>query len=177
MYKKTLLITVLSMVGLILAACGGGGSSGDIEVAVGDDFQFSPSNLSVSAGQEISLTFRNEASVEHTFNVLRAGEELDHLLEGAAGEAEEHSDEGEAADEHAEEGDEHADEDEHAAAEDEHAEEDLHAAVFFEMHAVAAGESTTQTFTAPNEAGDYIIFCSLPGHAEAGLVGTLTVQP
>lgn len=168
MHKKVILIIVLSIAGFLLAACGGGGNSGDIEVTVGDDFQYSPSTLTVSAGQEITLTFHNEASVEHTFNILAAGEDLDVLLGGSTGEAEEeHSDD----DEHAD------DEDEHADAGDGAAEEELHAAVFFEMHAVTAGESITATITAPAESGDYVFFCSLPGHAEAGMVGTLTVQP
>jgi len=38
------------------------------------------------------------------------------------------------------------------------------------------GESSTFTFTAPSEAGDYQIVCGIPGHLEAGMVGTLTVQ-
>ena len=37
-----------------------------------------------------------------------------------------------------------------------------------------AGESKTFTFTAP-AAGTYQIVCTVPGHAPAGMVGTLTV--
>jgi plastocyanin len=41
--------------------------------------------------------------------------------------------------------------------------------------AAEGGESETGTFTAP-EAGEYEFYCSVPGHREAGQVGTLTVE-
>jgi len=37
-----------------------------------------------------------------------------------------------------------------------------------------AGESVTETVTAP--AGTYEVYCAVPGHREAGMVGTLVVQ-
>ncbi len=37
-----------------------------------------------------------------------------------------------------------------------------------------AGESTTDTVTAP--AGTYEVYCSIPGHRDAGMVGELTVR-
>jgi len=40
---------------------------------------------------------------------------------------------------------------------------------------VAGGESGTVTFTAP-EQGNYKFLCTVPGHAAAGMVGTLTVE-
>lgn len=40
---------------------------------------------------------------------------------------------------------------------------------------VAAGQSDTVTFTAP-DAGTYQFVCTVPGHAAAGMVGTLTVN-
>jgi uncharacterized cupredoxin-like copper-binding protein len=62
---------------------------------------------------------------------------------------------------------------EHAAEEDE---EELHEELLLEIHEIAPGESTTETFTAPSEPGDYAFLCVVPGHAEAGMVGTLTVS-
>ncbi len=41
---------------------------------------------------------------------------------------------------------------------------------------VPAGESTTFTFFAPPP-GDYQIVCTVPGHAAAGMVASLTVAP
>lgn len=38
----------------------------------------------------------------------------------------------------------------------------------------AAGESATITFT-PSEAGEYEYFCTVAGHQESGMVGTLVV--
>ncbi len=39
-----------------------------------------------------------------------------------------------------------------------------------------AGQTATGTFTAPSSAGSYQIVCDIPGHFEAGMQGTLTVQ-
>jgi uncharacterized cupredoxin-like copper-binding protein len=41
---------------------------------------------------------------------------------------------------------------------------------------LAPGESKSLSFTAPSEPGSYTIKCTAPGHAEAGLVGTLHVK-
>ncbi|HJR81790.1 MAG TPA: cupredoxin domain-containing protein [Anaerolineales bacterium] len=38
------------------------------------------------------------------------------------------------------------------------------------------GESKSLTFTAPSKPGSYVIKCTAPGHAEAGMVGTLQVK-
>jgi uncharacterized cupredoxin-like copper-binding protein len=41
---------------------------------------------------------------------------------------------------------------------------------------VDPGQSQTTTFTAPADAGDYEVICGIPGHLEAGMKATLTVQ-
>ena len=41
---------------------------------------------------------------------------------------------------------------------------------------IAGGQSATGSFT-PSAAGTYEYFCDVPGHREAGMVGTLTVNP
>lgn len=46
----------------------------------------------------------------------------------------------------------------------------------FEIHPPDAGAEATETFVAPSEPGEYIIACLVTGHADAGMVGTLTVR-
>ena len=41
---------------------------------------------------------------------------------------------------------------------------------------VAGGQTASSSFT-PTAAGTYEYFCDVPGHREAGMVGTLTVNP
>lgn len=41
---------------------------------------------------------------------------------------------------------------------------------------VPAGQTASGSFT-PNAAGSYIYYCNVPGHREAGMEGTLTVNP
>lgn len=75
------LIVVLLAV-LFLSACAAGGSDG-LTVDVSDDMAFDPAVLTVKAGEEVTLTFNNTGSVEHSFNILKADAELEHLLEEA----------------------------------------------------------------------------------------------
>lgn len=46
--------------------------------------------------------------------------------------------------------------------------------VYWEVE-VKAGESTTATFTAPSEPGEYEVVCGIEGHLEAGMKAKLTV--
>jgi plastocyanin len=39
-----------------------------------------------------------------------------------------------------------------------------------------ASKAADITFTAPAEAGEYRIYCNVPGHEQAGMVGTLIVE-
>ncbi len=47
--------------------------------------------------------------------------------------------------------------------------------VLLEVEAIAAGETVTETFTIA-EPGTYQVACLLPGHFDAGMQGTLTVE-
>lgn len=126
---------------LLLSACGGGQNQNEFTVSVEDEFNYSPSVLTVSAGQEVTIILNNTSTLEHTFNVLKAGEEIEHVKEDVGDE------------------------------------EHLHEALIFDMHEVQPGESETASFTAPSEPGDYDIICVIPGHIDAGMVGTLRVEP
>ena len=46
--------------------------------------------------------------------------------------------------------------------------------IYWEVE-VSPGDSTTVTFTAPSDAGDYQVVCGIEGHFMAGMVGSLTV--
>ena len=47
--------------------------------------------------------------------------------------------------------------------------------VFWEIEA-QPGETKTETFTAPSEAGTYKVVCGISGHIEQGMEGALTVK-
>ena len=143
MRSKHILSSIIGLllIALLLSACGG--SSNDapntFTINATEDFNYSPDTITVKKGQEVTLTFNNEGSVDHSLNILNSDEDLEHVLEGA------------------------------------HEEEELHKELLIEFHEIAAGETTTETFIVDIEPGEYAFFCSLPGHADAGLVGTLTV--
>jgi plastocyanin len=45
------------------------------------------------------------------------------------------------------------------------------------MHDTEPGHTEAITFTAPSEPGEYSFICTTPGHAAAGMVGTIVVVP
>jgi uncharacterized cupredoxin-like copper-binding protein len=140
--KPLLLFVTLSAIVLLLAACGGGETqtgAKEFTISVKDEFSFDPDNLTVKAGEEVKITFENTGSVAHSFNILKADADLEHIME------------------------------------EEPDEEHLHEELIFDIHEVVSEASSSETFAAPSEPGEYTIFCSVPGHAQAGMVGTLKV--
>jgi plastocyanin len=64
------LVLALATLTALAAACGDDGeASGDIE-ATASDFQFDPDSWSVPAGEEFTIDFTNDGSVEHEWAVL-----------------------------------------------------------------------------------------------------------
>ena len=165
--KKLLFASTILV--LILSGCGGTTEPVTEITVVATDFAYEPNMIYVPLGEEVTITFRNEGQVEHDFVIMDislagADEHMDEV-EG------EHMDE--AMDDHMEEGEDgHMDEDEHMdEGEDGHADhgED------FAIHAlIQPGDSKTIKFTAL-EAGEYEIFCTVQGHKDAGMIGTLIV--
>ncbi len=143
MMRPTPVFLALAVGAVLLAGCGDDTATATTELAITgtDAMEFEPDTFTVPAGDEVTVEFTAEGSVDH-----------DLVIEGVAaigmvGE-EGHGD--------------HADED-HAMEGD-----DLHVA-----HA-DPGETVTATFMI-EEAGTYEVYCSVPGHREAGMVATLTV--
>lgn len=89
------------------------------EIAVvGTEFAFSPSTITLKAGERVKVSFRNGGQVIHNWIVERQG---------------------------------------------------------IGTQTIAGGANDSVEFTAP-AAGTYTYFCSVPGHRERGMVGTLKVE-
>lgn len=70
MFRKLVLLTVLS---LVLAACGGSsGPKAEIS-AIMTDLMFTPANFEVPAGSEVTLKLVNNGAVEHNFIIMKKG--------------------------------------------------------------------------------------------------------
>ena len=129
--KKINFIVVILIV-LLSTACSAGGPSTNIRVDM-VEFTFTPSEFTVPAGKEISLTASNNGAVEHEFSIFKLGTDAGNEFD----------------------------------------DEDLKN-IYWQVK-VAPGQSTTTTFTAPSEPGEYYVTCGIPGHMMAGMVGKLIV--
>lgn len=87
----------------------------------GDEFSFSPQNITVSRGATVELTFKNIGRVPHNYVVDELG---------------------------------------------------------LATKIIGGGKTDVVTFTAPNAPGavNYASYCSLPGHREAGMEGTIFIE-
>jgi uncharacterized cupredoxin-like copper-binding protein len=71
--KKTVFFIML-IFSLVLTACGGSKSSPTTELNVTmTDFQFSPNQFTVPAGQKITLSANNNGGVVHNFVIMQKG--------------------------------------------------------------------------------------------------------
>jgi len=119
--KFLVLAAALTVVSLVLAACGGGGSAAPEPLNItmhAKDIAFDTTTLTAKAGQVVNVTYINDGALDHTF-----------LMDGVVTEQK-----------------------------------------------VAPGATITFSFTAP-AAGTYTYYCNVAGHKEAGMTGTLTVNP
>lgn len=173
--RKLIFLGMLMLLLMALSACGSQVSSEPLAVTIeGHDISYEPEAIEVRAGQPVQLTFANHGSLEHdvTFDrlpiagdgVIALGEEAQHEHEEDA----EHEHEEEAEHEHEEDAEHEGDEE--APEEGSHSHENA----TVHLHTVA-GEAVTAAFT-PTEPGTYEFYCSVPGHREAGMVGTLIVS-
>src|SRR5512138_182962 len=72
--KKLFSILMLT-ISLILSACGGSSAKPSTKIDVTmTDFQFSPNQFTVPAGQEITLNAANNGAVVHNFVIMKKGQ-------------------------------------------------------------------------------------------------------
>jgi uncharacterized cupredoxin-like copper-binding protein len=126
---------------LLSVACGGADDDASTEIdATLDDFRFSPTEWTVTAGEAVTIELQNDGSVLHEFVLLQPGVEISSEAELPA------------------------------------TEEELSADfVYWETGWIKPGQSTTETFTAP-EAGVYQVICAIATHFSAGMTGTLIAE-
>lgn len=115
---------------------------------VGTEFKFDPNQLSLKVGQRVRIVFQNKGTVDHELEIEDMKADNVVLDESQGG---------------------NMPEDEMREAMDDAAKGVVH------EHA-AGGGTVTVDFT-PTTAGTYDIACNLPGHKEAGMVGSIVVQP
>ena len=85
---RALLVGVALVGALLLAACGGGGGGGggtDITTA-GEQLAFQPTTLNATAGQQVTVTFKNgSSSQKHNWVLVKGGDDVASKVdEGAA---------------------------------------------------------------------------------------------
>lgn len=73
MSKRYILITGV-ILGLMLTSCGGSGPTTTINVIM-TDFQFTPNQFTVPAGENITLNIVNSGAVVHNFIIMELGTE------------------------------------------------------------------------------------------------------
>jgi uncharacterized cupredoxin-like copper-binding protein len=152
------LATILAIsFALILVACGddddANGTSSDrartISIVASDQLRFDPDTITIKVGQEVTIELDNSgAQVQHDWTVDDINAVIQHGSE----------------EDHDHDADADADSDGHADPVD----------AVLHLNA-AAGEVHTLVFTA-EEPGTYTFYCSIPGHREGGMEGTIIVE-
>ena len=129
---RKIFFTVWLLLMFVVTSCGAGDPVTEFKVDM-VEFIFTPSEFTVPAGKEITITAANNGAIEHEFTIFRLG----------------------------------------TTAGDEFGDEDLENVYW--LVRVSPGDSTTTTFTAPAEPGEYYVACGIPGHIMAGMAGRLIV--
>ena len=70
--KRIIIVFMAVLLSLVLTSCGGGGPTTTINVTM-TDFQFTPNQFTVPAGQEITLKVTNTGAVVHNFIIMKLG--------------------------------------------------------------------------------------------------------
>lgn len=151
---KKLPFVLFVLMAILMTACGSSSESDtptDLLTAeftvVANDITYDTNDLEVTAGQPVMITFRNESPLEHDFSIPTIP------VDGEVFITETGQDQGD------------------------HGHDMEEAAIELDVHVAAPvnGGSNVLQFT-PTEPGTYEYYCTVEGHKEAGMVGTLTVQ-
>lgn len=146
---RMMVLAVLTTMAMVLAACGGGGSSGGstgggsgsgpvtIEIgSKGEELAFDKTELTVSAGQTVTIRFKNNSAVQqHNWILVKGGEAEAAAIANAGLSA------GPAAN--------------YLPADKSN--------IIAESPLANGNETVEVTFTAP-AAGTYLFICTVPGH-------------
>ncbi len=73
MKKILTLMAVFVILGLALAACGGGSGAATEFTIIMTEFQFDPSQITVPAGASITVNLDNQGTLDHNWVVLESG--------------------------------------------------------------------------------------------------------
>ena len=79
---RKLLVFLTLILTFMMTACGKSGASTDINFTM-SDFAFSPGELTIPAGQEITLHITHNGSMEHNFIVMKYGTDAGEMFDEA----------------------------------------------------------------------------------------------
>jgi azurin len=157
MNLRTLLLTAALGMSILLTACGGGASggatggnasAGPLAIASdGENLAYKPAALTATAGQKVTLSFKNNSGVQqHNWVLAKGGADVADAIDKAGLTA---------------------------GAGASYIPSDM-SNIVAHTSLVNGGETGTVDFTAP-AAGTYVFLCTVPGHYPI-MQGTLTVN-
>lgn len=156
-HKLAVVLLVLALAGLAacatsspaapVATSSAAGSVPQQITVKGSEFKFDPSSITWKVNQPVQLVFQDTGTVEHDLDLSSMPAKDVQVDLSQAGNI--------------------------PASATSTAQQDAQAGKVY-LYA-APGKQATATFT-PTTAGTYQFSCSVPGHKEAGMVGTVTVQ-
>lgn len=123
-----------------------------ITITGNDQMKFSMTEFTVAAGSEVEIVFKNvgqlpKESMGHNLLIVTQGTDPIQFATASA-----------------------------AFPQNDYVAPELEDQIIVGTRILGPGESETLTFTAPSEPGEYPFLCSFPGHAAAGMRGTMIVE-
>lgn len=182
------LLTSIALLAAFAIACGsgddddddeatsnGGGVQGVTIATSASELKFSPSELKVKAGEPVRIVLDNsEGTVLHDWSIEEMHVSNVHTEGGA-----EHMMEGDEMDGDHDDEDMPMDDGEEAHMDDEEmGDEDMHEMGMegFALHIAADANTQAIIEFTPEEPGEYTFYCTVEGHRQAGMEGTLIVE-